>query len=229
VKGIDVKQTEEELTAHANQYNKEIAKNRVLEEQEAAKVQDDEAERLEKSALAREAAVKEVKEEKADRAAGKKAVVDRLASSKLGDVSAAAYTEPTATRKQSSLRRSGPVREAAATSTRPLVTGQRRGATTATTGAAGSLGFHGMKKEASPPAPEAPYDPFGGMEIVTKYYTLQDAYDHQWSDRAKTDPIFTAGGYDVREYYARAQVDAHAGLGVFVGEEMRKRETASVH
>lgn len=105
-------------------------------------------------------------------------------------------------------------------------TGPKLSAATATAGAASSFGFRGLKKDVPPVGPEVLYDPFGGMSIVTKYYTLQDQYEHPWSDRAKTDPIFTAGGYDVREYYARAQVDAHAGLGIFVGTEMRQRDAA---
>jgi len=33
-----------------------------------------------------------------------------------------------------------------------------------------------------------------------------------------------AGGYDFREYYARSMLEAFAGLGVFVGEEVSRRD-----
>lgn len=53
---------------------------------------------------------------------------------------------------------------------------------------------------------------------------LQEYYEHPWLDSARTDPQITAGGYDVREYYARTMLEAFAGLGCFVDAEVAARE-----
>jgi len=73
------------------------------------------------------------------------------------------------------------------------------------------------------PKPEEVYDPFGGYVLKQEYYTLQPKYEHQWLDNARTDPQITTGGYDVGEYCARAMMEAFAGLGVFVEEEVSGR------
>ncbi|KAL8642566.1 MAG: hypothetical protein Q9228_000753 [Teloschistes exilis] len=72
--------------------------------------------------------------------------------------------------------------------------------------------------------PEEPYDPFGGSSFAPSYYTLQPHYDHPWLDKARTDPSIVAGGYDLREYYQRTTLEAFAGLGCFLEEEMGERE-----
>ena len=71
--------------------------------------------------------------------------------------------------------------------------------------------------------PEKPYDPFGGLSSQRDYYSLQDSYDNPWLDKARTEPAITAGGYDVREYYARTMLEAFAGLGCFIEEEIGAR------
>ncbi|KAL8994507.1 MAG: hypothetical protein Q9169_005536 [Polycauliona sp. 2 TL-2023] len=72
--------------------------------------------------------------------------------------------------------------------------------------------------------PEKPYDAFGGISYTPSYYTLQSHYEHPWLDRARTDPSIVAGGYHLREYYQRTMLEAFAGLGCFIDEEMRERE-----
>ena len=72
--------------------------------------------------------------------------------------------------------------------------------------------------------PEKPYDPFGGISYTPSYYTLQSHYEHPWLDRARTDPSIVAGGYDLREYYQRTMLEAFAGLGCFIDEEMGEKE-----
>ena len=60
--------------------------------------------------------------------------------------------------------------------------------------------------------------------IKHEYYYLRDHYEHSWLDNARSDAQITAGGYDVREYCARAMMEAFGGLGVFVEDEIRERE-----
>lgn len=73
-------------------------------------------------------------------------------------------------------------------------------------------------------AREKPYDPFGGLSMQREYYKPQEHIDHPWLDKARTDPVITAGGYDLKEYYARTLLEAFAGLGCFIGEEMAARD-----
>lgn len=78
-------------------------------------------------------------------------------------------------------------------------------------------------KPISEPETERPYDAFGGLVPLTlqppRYYTPTDTYENPWLDNARSNPAILAGGYDLREYYARAMVEAFAGLGCFVGDE----------
>ena len=55
------------------------------------------------------------------------------------------------------------------------------------------------------------------------YYFLQDHYENAWLDNARSDPAISAGGYDIKEYYARTMLEAFAGLGCFVAEEVAGR------
>ena len=91
--------------------------------------------------------------------------------------------------------------------------------------AAGELGFQlrGLKPVVET-APEKPYDPFGGLSMHREYYEPQEHIDHPWLDKARTDPVITAGGYDLKEYYARTLLEAFAGLACFIAEEMAPRD-----
>ena len=97
-----------------------------------------------------------------------------------------------------------------------------------TNGAADSSAFFikGLKPTIKP-SPEKAYDPFGGVYDKKNYYVLQDHYEHPWLDNARTDAHITAGGYDVKEYYARTLLEAFAGLGCFIEEEVAGREKES--
>ncbi|KAL8773195.1 MAG: hypothetical protein Q9209_001871 [Squamulea sp. 1 TL-2023] len=83
--------------------------------------------------------------------------------------------------------------------------------------------IEGLKPIVQAP-PEKPYDPFGGVSYAPSYHTLQSHYEHPWLDRARTDPTIVAGGYDLREYYQRTMLEAFAGLGCFIDEEMGEKE-----
>lgn len=97
-----------------------------------------------------------------------------------------------------------------------------------TNGAANSSAFFikGLKPVVKP-SPEKAYDPFGGLSDDRNYYVLQDHYEHPWLDNARTDAHITAGSYDVKEYYARTLLEAFAGLGCFIEEEVAGREMGS--
>ena len=85
--------------------------------------------------------------------------------------------------------------------------------------------IEGLKPVVEAPV-EKPYDPFGGASITPSYYTLQPHYEHPWLDKARTEPSIVAGGYDLREYYQRTMLEAFAGLGCFIEDEMAEKERA---
>ncbi|OIW24015.1 CDK-activating kinase assembly factor [Coniochaeta ligniaria NRRL 30616] len=93
------------------------------------------------------------------------------------------------------------------------------------TGAAGRLSIRGLKEKKRAPESTGPYDPFAGYDFHPDRYKLRDAFASDWLDGFARDPKHSTGGYDVREYYARAMFDAFSGMGVFIGDE---KETGSL-
>ncbi|KAI4120668.1 MAG: hypothetical protein LQ338_006845 [Usnochroma carphineum] len=86
--------------------------------------------------------------------------------------------------------------------------------------------IEGLKPVVEAPVEKA-YDPFGGLSLTPSYYTLQSHYEHPWLDKARAEPSIVAGGYDLREYYQRTMLEAFAGLGCFIEEEMGEKEHGS--
>jgi CDK-activating kinase assembly factor MAT1 len=74
-----------------------------------------------------------------------------------------------------------------------------------------------------PPPVIAPYDPFQGMPTTKSYYTLQEKYSSRWDEAAKK-PDFAAGGYDMQAFHDESLLRAFAGLGVFLDDEMARRD-----
>lgn len=87
--------------------------------------------------------------------------------------------------------------------------------------------FTGLKKRIKPP-PEPPFDPFDGWSIEPQLYTLQPDYDADWLTRHKGSVEQAVGGYQWAEFYSRALQDALGGLTVFIGDEIRARDVASM-
>ncbi|KAL8956543.1 MAG: hypothetical protein Q9183_006283 [Haloplaca sp. 2 TL-2023] len=86
--------------------------------------------------------------------------------------------------------------------------------------------IEGLRQVVAAPE-EAPYDPFAGLSLNPSYYILQSHYENPWLDKARTDPSILAGGYDLREYYQRTMLEASAGLGCFLQDEIRERQHRS--
>jgi CDK-activating kinase assembly factor MAT1 len=68
--------------------------------------------------------------------------------------------------------------------------------------------------------PEKPYDPFGGLTDQKDHFVVQDDYGWNFFDALKDPKMqhFSAGGYDVREYYNRSLCEAFGGLDIIIGE-----------
>lgn len=127
---------------------------------------------------------------------------------------------------RSSARRPLPVekvRQPADHLTNPPFTTDSFATTTGVATSDPSFMIKGLKK-IEVTAAEKPYDPFSGLSFQTMYYALQDTFENPWLDQAITDPQIIAGGFCAGDYYSRAMLEAHAGLGCFIADELRERE-----
>lgn len=152
------------------------------------------------------AALREEEEEKADVLKTRLNVLNRLAHEE-GDANAIATQGQKIILKKTSARRNLKDTQA-----------QAIGSVTDS-----SLTIRGLKKKEAP-VPEKPYDPFGGVDLTPSRYAVQDDYSNEWLGNAKKDTRHMAGGYSLKEYYARAMFEAFSGLGVFIEDEVADRK-----
>lgn len=218
---IDVEATEQKLESYAKANAKSISRNQQLQSREAASAEAAFAAEKEQARLRREEARREEEDERREREEGKRELVDRLAKGK-GDADSIVRETQRVQLKKSSAR--GEKARLAQLKQQAKAKDQLLMADTGNNGSA--FTFEGLKAEEEV-KPEKPYDPFGGVNFQRDYYILQDHYEHQWLDGLTANPQTTAGGYDVKEYYARTMFEAFAGLGVFVEEEVGKRDKAA--
>ncbi len=90
------------------------------------------------------------------------------------------------------------------------------------------LSIRGALKTRKPREQDVPYDSFGGLDLTPTRYVLQKSYKNEWLKGVTSDPQHMVGGYSLEAYYARAMVDAFAGLGVFIQEE-KTQEPEMLH
>ncbi len=210
LQGVDVKETEKKLDAYKRQNEAEIKQNAALESQETANTEAHIAAQKEEARLRREAARNEELDERREKEEGKREMIDLMAKGD-GDADAIARETQKVVLKKSTARRTAAERL------------RQQTAAKVDNGAADPLfSIQGLKRVVQP-APEKVYDPFGGYTIKPEYYYLRDHYEHSWLDNARSDVQITVGGYDVREYCARAMMEAFGGLGVFVEDEIGGR------
>ena len=218
---IDVEATEQKLNSYARLNARSISKNQQLQSQESANAEAAFAAEKEQARLRREEAMREEDDERREREEGKRELVDRLAKSK-GDAEEIVKATQRVQLKKSSARGE----KARLAQLKQQAQQAKRHALTADNGAVADSTFtiEGLKP-VEEVEPERPYDPFAGIAFRRDYYVLQDHYENQWLEGMQSNPQITAGGYDVKEYYARTMLEAFAGLGVFVEEEVAGRET----
>lgn len=225
VSGIDVAKTEADLRKYEASNLDSIRANKARASQEASSFLEQQSFEQEQARLRRMAAREEYEREQRDLAAGREEVLSRLASGRPGDAASIAREGQKILLKKSSARRSEEerLRQKQAALRGEKNKGARLGTATVDSDAEPSL-IKGLKK-VSIPEPEKPYDPFGGIQADKRdYYVLQDHYPSQWLEQARGNATFAAGGFDVKEYYSRTLFEAFAGLGVFVDEEVPKRD-----
>lgn len=235
--GIDVAKTEADLQSYAAANMHSIKANQALESAENSSFLEQQSLEQEQARLRRQLARQEYENERREMAAHREDVLARLAAGGPGDADTIAKEGQTTVRlKKSSARRSEEerirqkqaalrgmeVRKAATVAGQAPTTADLAG-TDVDTGL-----IKGLKKVKAP-EPEKPYDPFGGLVPDKRdYYVLQDHYPSSYLDRLRNDVQVQAGGYDLREYYARTMLEAFAGLGCFIEEEVTKRDAASL-
>ncbi|RAH85504.1 RNA polymerase II transcription factor B subunit 3 [Aspergillus japonicus CBS 114.51] len=230
VHGTDVAKTESDLQKYASENMRSIRANQALEAQEASSFKEQQTHEQELARLRREAAKQEYENERRELQASREDVLSRLAAGRPGDAAAIAREGKKVLLKKSSARRSEEDRirqkQAALRNSDARKAGQG-GLTADKADIAGNSGLiKGLKKIVTP-EPEKPYDPFGGM-IPNKrdYYTLRDFYPSSYLDPIRQDTRMQAGGYDLQEYYSRTLMEAFAGLGCFIDEEVAQRDGA---
>lgn len=221
INGIDVKATESKLAAYAAQNKSSISKNekREIQERENGKAQL--AAQKEQARIRRAEALREEEDERREREEGRRELVQQLASGK-GDADKIVRDNERVQLKKSSARG-----ERARIAQLKQQSQARTDGLTADNGAAsGGFNFAGLKA-VEEPAVEKPYDPFGGMIFEKEYYIPREDYDNAEFSKLKVDQKVIAGGYDLREYYARTMIEAFAGLGVFIEEELAQKDLSS--
>ena len=205
VAGIEVADVERKLREYARENQDSIKENARVEEAVKERVEEDERARVERSEMANAEAWREYREELAEREAGRKEVVDKILNANSDVLRVAREAERTLQKR--------------ATAKHQLPTSKD---SDSISGTAKSTGFaiSGLRKaQREIKEPNKVYDPFDGLVLQFKYYSLAQSYYHPWSNTADKEKGHASGGASAWEYQRRSQMDAHAGLGVFVAEE----------
>ncbi|KAL4784824.1 CDK-activating kinase assembly factor MAT1-domain-containing protein [Aspergillus varians] len=223
VNRIDVAKTEADLQSYASENMRSIRANQAIEAKEVTSFQQRQNHEQELARLRRQAAKEEYENERKELLAGREEVLSRLASGRATDAAAIAREGQKVLLKKSSARRSEEERIRQKQAALRGSDSKQPGLPGTAIAEGGSSLIKGLKKIKTP-EPEKPYDPFGGM-IPNKrdYYTLRDHYPSSFLDPIRQDTRMLAGGYDLQEYYSRAMLEAFAGLGCFIDEEVSKR------
>lgn len=227
VTGIDVAKTREDLEAYKSENVASIRSNQALEKEEALSFQEQQTLEQEEARVRRRAAIQEYEDERRELVTGREDVLRRLAAGKPADAATIAREGQKVLLKKSSARRSEEDRirqkQAALRSSDAKKSGK---AVTASQATGGTGLIKGLKKIKTP-EPEKPYSPFAGFTTKRDYYTLREFYPSNYLEPIRNDTRMQAGGFDLGEYYSRTLLEAFAGLGCFIGDEVSKRDATS--
>ncbi|KAL4950426.1 CDK-activating kinase assembly factor MAT1-domain-containing protein [Aspergillus filifer] len=228
VNRIDVAKTEADLQSYASENMGSIRANQALEAKESSSFQERQNQEQELARLRRQAAKEEYENERRELLASREDVLSRLANGRPGDAASIAREGQKVILKKSSARRGEMERLRQKQAALWGADAKGHGETGAAAEKAGSGLIKGLRKIKTP-EPEKPYDPFDGMVPNQRdYYTLANHYPSSYLDPIRQDTRMLAGGYDLQEYYSRTMLEAFAGLGCFIDEEVAKRETSTL-
>ncbi|KAI9729586.1 MAG: TFIIH/NER complex subunit [Cirrosporium novae-zelandiae] len=205
--GIDVENANKKIRSYQAANADSIAQNASKQSQASASFEARQAAAREEARLRREQARKEDDEQRREVEIAKRELIAKLASGG-GDPGAIAEEAKRIAQKRTAAR--------------------RRLESSSKTTASNNESFviKGLKPATVRP-PSPPYSPFGGMAPSHIYFSQRNNYENSFLDALGKDPSKSAGGYDVEEYYSRTLLEAFAGLGVFLEEEVAKRDTAA--
>lgn len=231
VSRTDVAKTEAQLQKYATENMQSIRANQALEEQEASSFQARMTQEQEEARLRRQAARQEYENERREMQAGREDFLTRLASGSTSDAAAIVREGHKVLLKKSSARRSEEDRIRQKQAALRGSENKRTGTPLTTADTAGTTEDTGLVKglrRVKTPEPEKPYDPFMGLVPEKRdYVTLQQSYPSTYLDRLRSNKAVSAGGYDLREYYSRTLMEAFAGLGCFIEDEISQRDAVS--
>ncbi|KAL8721267.1 MAG: hypothetical protein Q9225_002009 [Loekoesia sp. 1 TL-2023] len=220
LEGIDVAATERKLAAYAAQNASSISQNNAKANRDRNTQNAHTAAQKEQALLNRSAATRSDISSLAEREESHKENLDTLTQSQILISQDEAAAQRGVILKKSTARRTAA--EKARDKQRSQQQQQQQQQSSSSSDAE-VFRIEGLRPVVEAP-PEKPYDPFGGISFTPSYYTLQSHYEHPWLEKARTEPSIVAGGYDLREYYQRTMLEAFAGLGCFIEEEMGEKE-----
>jgi len=212
VNNIDVEETNKRFEAYEKAHGKEIMENAQLAQEEKLSFSAMQKAERQQARERREAARREDEEERREVEENRRDVLNRLA---LGQDAETVTKEGQQVQLKKRMDR-----QAAAERQRQLQAASDGG------NGSSNLVIKGLKTRRKA-EPEAPIDPFGGLQLASRYYSLQDDYVWDGFREPSKDAKVMAGGYDVTSWTKRALCEAFSGLGVFVGDEVREREKAN--
>ena len=220
----DVQATEAKLQAYQKANTASIVQNAALASQEHSSQAQRAAAEREALHRSRQAAKIEEEAEREEREEERRNVLEKLKQG--GDAEAIVregqkvmLKKSSARRKEADMKRSAAAQEQA----QQQILSQGPGVGGVSTADDGTFQIAGLKPVEKVVA-SPPYSPFAGIHVEPKYFDLQEKYDNPFLDAVTKDARMLAGGYDIMEYKARAMMDAFAGLGVFIGEEIAARD-----
>lgn len=212
IHGIKVEEMERKLGAY-EQENSDVIKTNLKKERMTSEIEKQrQAEQMKQAQLLREAALQEDAEERQERESLRKDIINRLATERGNAAKIASEGERVL--KSVTNRRT------------PFATSNTIDASNGTD----MFKIKGLR-EVIKAEPEKPYDPFGGVGDLKDYVIIPEQ-PNLWNDylgKLRTNSTYSAGGYSLNEFYARALSDVFSGLDVFVGNEKARddRKTSS--
>ena len=202
VHGIGLAETEKKLSVYESLNKSSIAANAALAASEAAAFTHNQELERQSIIAARQAAAREIEDEKREAKEAKKDMVRALAQAKDEDEAKRIVAE---SEKKIALKRSSARRK------------EEEAKLKAAQGMAGikaSLLAGSRRQRADDEEDVGPFDPLGGYTDKSKYYVVDSSYDIPWLTDLPNRQDILAGGYFVEEYYQRCLFEAFSGLAV---------------
>lgn len=203
IHGIDLVETEKKLSAYESLNKSSIAANAALAASEAAAFTHNQELERQSIIAAREAAARELEDERREAKEAKKDMVRALAHAKDEDEANRIVAE---SEKKIALKRSSARRK------------EEEAKLKAAQGMAGikaSLLAGARRQRVDEEEDMGTFDPLGGLDDRSKYFIVGSSYDIPWLADLPNRQDILAGGYFVEEYYQRCLFEAFSGLTVF--------------